>query len=105
MVSEPKFQKESVKLEARHKCFFDTTRIYDRMLTRKQQNNWNNLIIRHETIDHLLQNNDWYALYMPRERLNLNDFQSLKELEEIAVDLITEYADQFWRDQRRTLGE
>ena len=101
MVSEPKFQKDSVKLETCHTCFFDTTRIYDRILARKQQNNWNNLIIRYETVDHLLQNNSWYALYMPRERLNLNDFQSLKELEEIAVDLITEYADQFWRNQRR----
>ena len=31
----------------------------------------------------------------------MSDFQSLKELEEIAVELITEYADQFWRSQRR----
>ena len=38
---------------------------------------------------------------MPRERLNLNNFQNLRELEQIAVDLITEYADQFWREQRR----
>ena len=31
----------------------------------------------------------------------MNDFQGMKELEEIAVDLITEYANQFWRSQRR----
>ena len=101
MVSEPKYNTDSVKLGASHTSFFDTTRIYDRILRRKQQNNWNNLVIRYETIDRLLKNNDWYALYMPRERLNLNNFQNLGELEQIEVDLITEYADQFWREQRR----
>ena len=101
MVSEPKYNTDSVKLGASHTSFFDTTQIYDRILRRKQQNNWNNLVIRYETIERLLKNNDWYALYMPRERLNLNNFQNLRELEQITVDLITEYADQFWRDQRR----
>ena len=95
------FDKDSVKLEPRHTAFFDKTRIYDRLLTRKRQNNWHNLVISLETVDQLLQNNDWYTLYMPRERLALNDFQGMKELEEIAVDLITEYANQFWRSQRR----
>ena len=95
------FDKESVKLEPRHTAFFDETRIYDRLLARKRQNNWNNLVIRSETVAHLLQNHDWYTLYMPGERLAVNDFQGLKELEEITVDLMTEYADQFWRLQRR----
>ena len=101
MVSEPKYNTDSVKLRASHTSFFNTARIYDRLLRRKQQNNWNNLIIRYETVAHLLQNNDWYALFMPRERLNLNNFQNLRELEQIVIDLITEYADQFWREQRR----
>ena len=101
MVSEPRYNTDSVKLEASHTSFFDTTRIYDRLLRRKQQNNWNNLVIRYETIERLLKNNDWYALYMPRERLKVNNFQNLRELEQIAVDLITEYAAQFWREQRR----
>ena len=100
-VSEPAYDTDSVKLTASHTSFFDITRIYDRILRRKQQNNWHNLVIRYETIDRLLNNSDWYALYMPRERLNLNNFQNLRELEQIAVDLITEYADQFWREQRR----
>ena len=31
----------------------------------------------------------------------MNNFQSLKELEEIAVELVIEYVNQFWRGQRR----
>ena len=48
-----------------------------------------------------MQDNDWYALYMPQERLAVNNFKSIRELEDIAVDLITEYADEYWRSQRR----
>ena len=40
-------------------------------------------------------------LYMPRGRLKLNNFHSIRELEEIAIELITEYINQFWRAQRR----
>lgn len=100
MVSEPKFEEDSVTLNTHH-TFFNTTRIYHRILARKQQNNWNNLTIRYETIEQLLQNHDWYMLSMPRERLKFNNFQSVKDMEEIAVELITEYVNQFWRTQRR----
>ena len=94
-------QKASVNLEPRHTGFFSRTRLYDKLLARKQQNGWHNLVIRPETVDHLLRDEDWYTLYMPPERLNMADFRSVKDLEDVAVDLITEYADQFWRTQRR----
>lgn len=95
-------QKNSVKLKPQHTAFFDTTRVYDRLLRRKQQNGWHNLVIRPETVAHLLRDTSWYDLLMPPERLVLTDFASVKQLEDIAVDLISEYADHFWRRQRRT---
>ena len=94
-------QKESVKLAPRHTGFFNRARMYDTLLRRKQQHDWHNLAIRPETVESLLQNEDWYDLYMPMERLHVADFQSVRELEDIALDLMTEYADQFWRKQRR----
>ena len=101
VTSAPSMQKTSVKLEPRHTSFFNRARLYDTLLRRKQQNNWHNLTIRPETVECLLQNEDWYDLYMPSERLNVADFRSVRELEDIALDLMTEYADQFWRKQRR----
>lgn len=94
-------QKASVKLGPRHTGFFNRTRLYDALLTRKERNGWHNLVIRPETVDRLLRDEDWYTLYMPPERLNVNDFRSVKDLENVAVDLMTEYADHFWRAQRR----
>ena len=100
MVSEPAFEAQSVKLKAHHP-FFNITRIYDRILARKQRHNWNNLSIGYETVKQLLQRHDWYELYLPGERLKLNNFEELKALEEITVELVTEYVNQFWRGRRR----
>ncbi len=99
--SGPSQQKNSVKLKPEHTAFFDATRVHDRLLRRKQRNGWHNLVIRPETVERLLQDTGWYALYLPPERLALTDFRSLKQLEDIAVDLISEYSDRFWRRQRR----
>ena len=94
-------QKMSLKLKPRHTTFFNRARMYDTLLGRKQQNGWHNLAIRPETVECLLQNEDWYDLYMPSERLSVTDFRNVQGLEDIALDLMTEYADQFWRKQRR----
>ena len=84
-----------------HTAFFNTARIYERLLSRKQQKGWYNLIIEQRTVEQLLQSKDWYALYMPPDRLNPTGFAQMRGLENIAVDLITEYADDFWRRKRR----
>ena len=84
-----------------HAAFFNTARIYERLLSRKQQKGWHNLVIEQQIVEQLLQSNDWYDLYMPLDRLNPTGFGQMRGLENIAVDLITEYADNFWRRQRR----
>ena len=90
-----------VTLEPRHTGFFNYSRLYDALLRQKQHKGWHNLRIRPETVERLLQDSGWYKLYMPAERLNVADFQGVKALEDIALALITAYAEQFWRAQRR----
>ena len=82
-------------------AFFNAERIYERLLSRKQQKGWHNLVIEQRTVEQLLQSNDWYELYMPPDRLNPTGFGQMRGLENIAVDLITEYTDDFWRKKRR----
>ena len=81
--------------------FFNLTRIYDRLLRRKQQRGWPNMAIEQRTVERLLHSDDWYELHLPPERLDLTGFDQLRGLEDIALDLLTEYADRFWRKQRR----
>ena len=93
-------KQDSVSL-ASHATFFNTARIYERLLSRKQQKGWHNLVIEPGTVEQLLQSDDWYELYMPPDRLSATGFKQMRGLENIALDLLTEYADNFWRRQRR----
>ena len=78
-----------------HTTFFDRTRIYRKLLGRKRQRGWRNLVIDPETIGRLLDDEDqnWYELYVPPERLDTTGFRQLRALEDIAVELVTECAD------------
>ena len=81
--------------------FFDTARVYERLLSRKQHKNWRNLIIKKETVERLLRDDDWYEIYLPPDRQQAAEFRQVRVMEGIAVELITEYADRFWRKRRR----
>ena len=101
VVAEQSAPKVSVKLPPGQVAFFDRTRLYDKLLNRKQQRGWHNLTIERDTVERLLECEDWYELSMPPERLSVTGFRQIAELEDVALDLITEYVDQFWRRQRR----
>lgn len=101
VVAEQSAPKSSVKLQPGQVAFFDRTRLYDKLLKRKQQRGWHNLTIERDTVDHLLERDDWYDLYMPLEHLAVTGFPQIAALEDVALDLITEYAEQFWRKKRR----
>lgn len=89
-----------IKLQSHHRALFNRTRIHDKLLARKRREGWHNLAIDHATLDALLDRDDWYNLYMPQERLEPRSFASLLELEDVAVELIADYASKFWRKQR-----
>ena len=86
---------------ASHAAFLDAARLHERLLRRKRQRGWHNLVIQRDTVDRLLRNDDWYELRLPPERLDPAGFRQLRALEDVALDLITEYADRFWRRERR----
>ena len=85
----------------RYADFFNAARIHDRLLARKRYNNWRNLIIEPETVEKLLRDDGWYIIYIPPDQAAVTEFRQVQALEEIAVDLIAEYAGQYWRKQRR----
>ena len=82
-------------------AFLDRTRIYDRVLARKRRMGWSNLAIDRGTVDRLLDSDEWYTLHAPPERLAPRGFAGLQALEDVAVDLVADYAERFWRRARR----
>ena len=94
-------ERPPVRLERRHIALFNRARIYDRLLARKQREGWHNLSIDRATVKALLDRDDWYELRLPPERLEPKSFADLLKLEDIAVELIADYAGRFWRRWRR----
>ena len=93
-------RREPVKLDARHIALFDRTRIHDKLLACKRQKGWHNLAIDQATVDGLLNQDGWYRLYLPPERLAAKSYADIRKLEDIAVELIAQYADRYWRNRR-----
>ena len=91
---------ETVSL-TKYASMFDVGRVYRRLLRRKQHRGWHNLTIERSTVQRLLERDDWYELMLPADRLELVRFRDVRRLENLAVDLVTEYADRFWRACRR----
>ncbi len=96
-----KTKRAPVKLEAHHIALFDRKRIYDKLLARKRLKCWHNLTIDRAAVEGLLDRDNWYELFMPPERLAAASYNDIRKLENVVVELITEYADRFWRSQRR----
>ena len=94
-------ERAAVKLDPSHVALFDRTRVRDALTAHKQRMGWHNLVIRPNTVDRLLESDGWYVLHAPPERMRVRRFEDVRALEGIAVDLMTEYASEFWRQQRR----
>ena len=86
---------------SRYAALFDAARLLHRLLRRKRQMGWHNLVIPGRTVERLLRDDTWYELSLPPDRLKVSTLRQVRELEEIALDLITEYAARFWRRERR----
>ena len=86
---------------SKYTAMFDFGRVYHRLLRRKRQRGWRNLVIERSTVQRLLARDDWYQLTLPAERFDIVRFGDVRRLEDIAVDLLTDYADRYWRARRR----
>ena len=90
-----------VKLDPGVVALFDRTRIRDALAARKQRMGWHNLVIRADMVDRLLDDDQWYVLHAPPERMLVKRFEDVRALERVAVELVAAYAGEFWHRRRR----
>lgn len=93
---------ESQKFELEHLKLINKKTVYQQVLARKKRYAWHNLCITQQDIDTLLvaSNQTWYKLYIATEKLEPSGYSRVREWEKLAVELICEYANQYWRKQR-----
>ncbi len=87
-----------------HRAFFNADRICEKLLRRKQHKNWHNMVITRHAVEQLLANDNWYTLYTPPDKKNPSTFAQVREQESLAVEMIAEYAEKFWRKSRQKLA-
>jgi hypothetical protein len=83
---------DEVKLTNEHLSFVDMDKLYFELQRFKNERNWTNLGISKEKITQLLAKNDWYTLRIPKEKLRIDSFSSLLQIEEIVTSLVKNYA-------------
>ena len=89
----------------KYRAFFDETRIYERVLARKEQarkgdDGWRNLSVDRSIIRRLLETESWYELFIPPDQHDARSVADLLRLEELAADLIAEYCERSWKRAR-----
>ena len=92
--------KESRQFEENHLALINRQSIYHKVLERKRRSQWHNMTISQKTVNALLENSDWYALYIPADKLKPPHYGRVREWENLAVDLISEYATGYWHRKR-----
>ena len=91
-------EKEESSNIKKYAPYFNKMQIYLNMLRHKERKGWHNMIIKPEIIDNLLNDDNWYTFYMPNVRVT--DFNTILELEKIALELIKKYAEYCWEQAR-----
>ena len=96
-------QKPDVEtLKNEHIAFLDLDYLFFELQRFKHERAWHNLTIRRETILDLLQNEEWYKLYIPKEALAFDSFEKVSQWQEIALALLKKYTERyysFWKQR------
>jgi hypothetical protein len=85
-------------LEGRHLAFLDFEAIYFELAQYKNEKAWYNLQLDRKTVSQLLTDSSWYRLYVPKEMLEIRDFERVLMWQEIAVALLKRYAERYYFD-------
>jgi len=94
--------RESHKLEKKHLALMNMQAVYHKVMERKRRAAWHNMTIAPATVKALLAvgNGEWYTLNIGAEKLAGTGYDSVREWENLAADLVCEYANQRWRKAR-----
>lgn len=80
-----------------HLAFMDFDRIYFDLQQFKNERAWYNLAIPPAGLRDLLQNGDWYRLWIPADEMQFRSFDQVRGWQEIAVALLKKYCDRYYK--------
>lgn len=98
-------QKDKVSLGAMQLSLLDYDKLFFELEQFKRERKWYNLNVTKSGIIDLLENSNWYTLYLPEARLNPANFEGVLLLQEVALELLKRYTDHFYSYRKRKFIE
>jgi hypothetical protein len=89
------------KLDPAHVAFLDREAIYLRLQQFKNERGFYNLCMERETINSLLADKHWYALFIPPDELTLTRFDRVRIWQQIAEALLTAYCERLYKYRKQ----
>ena len=97
----PATQKGKVSLSQQHLALLDYDRLFFELERYKGERGWYNFNITKNGIKRLLENPDWYTLYLPENRLNPETFDGVLLVQQVATELLKRYCKQYYNYRQR----
>lgn len=87
---------EEGKLDSTHLSFCDWNRIYFEIQKFKNERSWYNVNLSIEALKDILNNQDWYTLFIPSSELEFSDYNKVKLWHELAVALLKSFIERLY---------
>jgi len=84
----------------KHLAFMDMDEIYFDLQRFKNERGWSNLNLCRQEIESLINDHNWYRLYIPEEELGFRSFEQVKRWQEIAIVLLKKYCDKYYKHRK-----
>lgn len=85
------------KLTPTHLALIDLDAVYFEVERYKNERSWHNLNLPKSEMIRLLQEGDWYRLYIPKDHLQIDSLDKIPLWQEIAATLVRKYCERFYQ--------
>jgi len=85
------------KLEPQHLAFLQRERLFLKLEELKAARGWHNLALSREAVSELLENPNWYELFIPATRLTFEKMDSVRQWQQIMEALLAAYVERFYK--------
>lgn len=97
----PAAQKDTAFFQQSQLALLDYDALFFELEQFKREKSWHNFNISKAGIVQLLQNRNWYTLYMPKRRMEPDDFNDVRLLQQVAESILKRYIEAYYKHCKR----
>ena len=91
-----KYDLNSEILQKEHLSFMSIDNIFFALQQFKNEKSWSNLNISKNDVNDLINRNDWYKLFIPKDAMKVSSFKNISNFETIMITLLKKYMKSFY---------